>query len=126
VWGLGYSLVEATVSKYGLAGRQFIFATPSDGEMIDLHIALRVKRLAHPERILPGLDKIPEPILTRIVRALYMRGFENDIGQDFDIWTHKGYAQRPALAKNDGPIGLYRRYCRQFYPELRVRDLAAE
>jgi nitrite reductase/ring-hydroxylating ferredoxin subunit len=126
VWGLGYSLVEATVPKYGLAGRQFIFATPSDGEMIDLHIALRVKRLEHPERILPGLDKIPEPVLTRLVRMFYMKGFENDIGQDFDIWANKGYANRPALSKNDGPIGLYRRYCRQFYPELRLRDLAAE
>jgi nitrite reductase/ring-hydroxylating ferredoxin subunit len=125
VWGLGYSLVETGVPHYGLWGRQFIFATPSDGDMIDLHIALRVKRLEHPERILPGLDKVPEAWLTRLVRALFMKGFENDIYQDFDIWTHKGYAQRPMLAKNDGPIGLYRRYCRQFYPELRVREDAA-
>ena len=39
--------------------------------------------------------------------------------QDFEIWEHKQYADSPALAKEDGPIGVYRRYCEQFYPELR-------
>lgn len=124
VWGLGFSLVETGVANYGLWGRQFIFATPSDGEYIDLHIALRVKKLAHPERILPGLQMIPEPILTRLVRMFFMKGFENDINQDFDIWENKGYVLRPHLAKGDGPIGIYRRYCRQFYPELRAREAA--
>ncbi len=124
VWGLGYSLVETGVPRYGLWGRQFIFATPSDGELIDLHIALRVKRLEHPERILPGLDRVPEPVLTKLVQALFMKGFENDINQDFDIWENKGYVTRPAIARADGPIGQYRRYCRQFYPELRVSQAA--
>ncbi len=126
VWGLGYSMVETSVDSVGLHGRMYIFATPSDGEFIDLQIAAHVKRLEHPGRVLPGLEKIPEPLMTRLVHTLYMRAFANDIQQDFDIWQNKAYAQRPGLAKGDGPIGLYRRYCRQFYPELRVRDAAAE
>lgn len=126
VWGLGYSLVETGVPRYGLWARQFIFATPSDGEYIDLHISARVKRLEHPDRILAGLSYVPEPVLTRLVRFLFMKGFEHDIHQDFDIWENKGYVTRPAISKSDGPIGQYRRYCRQFYPELRVRDNAAE
>jgi len=124
VWGMGYSMVETGVESIGLYGRMYIFATPSDGEMIDLHIAARVKRLERPEQILKGLEKIPEPLMTRLVHTMYMKVFENDINQDFDIWQNKAYAQRPGLAKGDGPIGLYRRYCRQFYPELRVRDAA--
>lgn len=125
VWGLGYSMVEVHVPKYGLHGRQWVFATPSDGEYLDLHIALRVKDIEHPERIVPGLDKLPRGLLTRGLRAFFMQAFENDIAQDFEIWENKSYMARPALAKNDGPIGQYRRYCRQFYPELRTKDVAA-
>jgi hypothetical protein len=125
VWGLGYSLVETHVEKYGLRGRQWVFATPADGEFIDLHIAARVRDLEHPEALMPGLNRVPPAVLTRGVRAFFMHAFENDIGQDFEIWENKGYMARPALARGDGPIGQYRRYCRQFYPELRRRDASA-
>jgi hypothetical protein len=36
-----------------------------------------------------------------------------DVRQDFDIWNHKTYLEWPALA--DGPVGLYRRWARQFH-----------
>jgi phenylpropionate dioxygenase-like ring-hydroxylating dioxygenase large terminal subunit len=126
VWGLGYSRVEVSVPQYGIEARQWIFSTPSDGEHVDLHIALRVKPIAHPERILPGLQRLPRALLSGMVERMIMKVFENDIEQDFEIWEHKGYVQRPALNREDGPIGLYRRYCRQFYPELRVKAPAAE
>jgi nitrite reductase/ring-hydroxylating ferredoxin subunit len=126
VWGLGYSLVETGVPNYGLWARQYIFATPSDGEYIDLHIALRVKRVESLGRVLKPLRHIPEPLATMAVRTLFMKAFENDINQDFDIWENKGYVTRPAISKADGPIGLFRRYCRQFYPDLRVQEQAAE
>jgi nitrite reductase/ring-hydroxylating ferredoxin subunit len=126
VWGLGYSLVETGVPEYGLWGRLYIFSTPSDGEHIDLHIALRVKRVTDLGKVLGPLKHIPEPVATRVVQALFMKAFENDINQDFDIWENKGYVTRPAISKADGPIGMFRRYCRQFYPELRVQEQAAE
>jgi phenylpropionate dioxygenase-like ring-hydroxylating dioxygenase large terminal subunit len=125
VWGLGYSMVETHLKEYGLRGQQWVFSTPSDGEYIDLHIALRVREVEHPERILPGLEHVPQRLLMAGVRKFFMHAFENDIGQDFEIWENKGYMLRPAIAKNDGPIGQYRRYCRQFYPELRVKDAAS-
>jgi hypothetical protein len=34
---------------------------------------------------------------------------------DLEIWEHKAYLLRPALADNDGPIMRYRRWARQFY-----------
>lgn len=117
VWGLGYSLVEVHVPAYGLRTRQWIFATPSDGEFIDLHIALRVLPLAQPEQAFSALRFVPSAVTTRIVRALVMKAFEIDIMQDFEIWENKGYVSPPALVKEDGPIGLYRRYCRQFYDQ---------
>jgi hypothetical protein len=33
----------------------------------------------------------------------------------FEVWRHKRFASRPALAAGDGPIGLYRQWTRQFY-----------
>jgi phenylpropionate dioxygenase-like ring-hydroxylating dioxygenase large terminal subunit len=124
VWGLGYSMVETHVETYGLRGQQWVFSTPSDGEFIDLYIALRVSKLEHPERLFRGLEHVPQKVLMAGVRAFFMHAFENDIGQDFTIWENKRYMLRPAIAKNDGPIGQYRRYCRQFYPELRIKDAA--
>jgi nitrite reductase/ring-hydroxylating ferredoxin subunit len=121
-WGLGYSRVEVVVPHYGIEVRQWIFSTPADGEHVDLHIALRMKPIAFPERIVPGLDKLPRAMLTALAHAMIMRVFENDIEQDFEIWTHKGYVSPPALSRDDGPVGLYRRYCKQFYPELRARE----
>src|SRR5690606_34291196 len=100
--------------------------TPSDGEYIDLHIALRMKRVESLGKVFAPLRHVPEPVATRIVGTFFMKVFENDINQDFDIWENKGYVARPAISKADGPIGLFRRYCRQFYPELRVAEAAAE
>ena len=124
VWGLGFSLVESGVPNYGLWARQYIFATPSDGEYIDLHIALRVKRVDDLGKVMKPLRHVPEFVATRVVRSLFMKAFEIDINQDFEIWENKGYVTRPAISKADGPIGMYRRYCRQFYPELRVEQAA--
>ena len=31
----------------------------------------------------------------------------------------------PVLAQGDGPIPAYRKYCRQFYPDLRAQDVVA-
>ena len=39
------------------------------------------------------------------------------LGERIVIWTHKRYVHPPALSKGDGPVGLYRRWARQFYPE---------
>ena len=37
--------------------------------------------------------------------------------QDVVIWERKQYRPRPRLSRADGEIGLYRRYCEQFYPD---------
>lgn len=37
--------------------------------------------------------------------------------EDAEIWEHKAYVPRPALADTDGPIMKFRKWARQFYAE---------
>ncbi|WP_329075023.1 Rieske 2Fe-2S domain-containing protein [Streptomyces niveus] len=40
-----------------------------------------------------------------------------DNGGDVPLWNAKKYTDPPHLAVGDGPIGRYRKWCRQFYPQ---------
>ena len=48
---------------------------------------------------------------------LVLFGLARGAQQDFRIWGNKRYLEQPALAAGDGPIGIYRRWARQFYEE---------
>jgi len=37
------------------------------------------------------------------------------VQKDIEIWKYKRYLKHPALAEGDGPIGLYRKWAKQFY-----------
>ena len=102
VHGLGYSLVHAHVPRFGLETRLWVLPTPIDEERLTLRLAASIRRTKRP---------VPEGLLTRLVLA----GFAYDARQDFPIWENKRYLARPALAEGDGPIGMYRRWARQFY-----------
>ena len=41
--------------------------------------------------------------------------YVHDVEQDFVIWQHKEFVDRPALAQGDGPVVRYRRWAEQFY-----------
>ncbi len=107
VHGLGFSFVETHLQKLGIRTRQLVMATPTDGERIDLRISAAVS----------GLDQleIAAPLARLAVRQSLMRAFVSDVTDDFEIWQHKRYLERPALAKGDGPIPRYRKWARQFY-----------
>ena len=47
-----------------------------------------------------------------------------DAQQDIDIWERKRFQPRPVLSRADGKIMEFRRFCRQFYPE--VADIAEQ
>jgi hypothetical protein len=40
------------------------------------------------------------------------------VGEYLDLWTHKKFVDQPPLAKGDGPVAVYRRYVKQFYPPI--------
>ena len=50
------------------------------------------------------------------MRAAVLEGLRHDVSQDIPFWHSKRNTERPLLAEGDGPIAIYRRWCKQFYP----------
>ena len=103
VHGLGWSLAEGEIAALGMRFRQFVLATPIDQDRIHLRIGTAV------ERRLPGVDWV--------LREFGFRSVAKEVERDRPIWENKRYLEHPVLAKGDGPIGAYRRWARQFYPQ---------
>ena len=83
-------------------------------------MAVKAGRLG---QIMKPLAFLPRAVAMRIVSEMALKSYTDDIEQDFDIWENKRYLQPPALADGDGPVGPYRKWCKQFYPAI---ELAAE
>ena len=99
--GLGYSEVEISLPALGYEIRQWVLPTPVDADTVDLRLAVSLRargwiRPAAQQAIAIGVAK--------------------EINRDIAIWRRKQYLARPALSKEDGPIGRYRAWARQFYP----------
>ncbi len=121
VHGLGYSFVEARVPELGLEYRYFVYATPVADMELELRIAGTVRRLEKstlrgPLRPL-GMSRRLARAVEPLIGLRSFRIFQNDVEQDFQIWKHKEFVARPALAIGDGPVMRYRRWAEQFYDE---------
>jgi nitrite reductase/ring-hydroxylating ferredoxin subunit len=115
-YGLGYSVVEVEVPAFGLRSRHFVFGSCMDERTMKLRLAISLKHIAHPEKINPLLRFVPKPLLHRVILAASMRGYKNDVAQDFEIWRNKIGIERPPLAEGDGPIHAFRQWTKQFDP----------
>ncbi len=104
LFGLGVSLVEATIPLVGARTRQLVLATPVSPGRIELRLAMQVQHEGGPAR----------SIAERIAARIATRSFVHDVRQDVPIWASQRYVPRPALAHGDGPIVPYRRWARQF------------
>lgn len=113
VHGLGVIHVDTFAAMVGMQARQRIFATPIDADHIHLRAALHVRKLGDPET-------------TKSVAEMFRNGFATDFVKDFPIWENKMYRAQPMLSEADGPIGVYRRWCKQFYSEVEDADAAAD
>jgi phenylpropionate dioxygenase-like ring-hydroxylating dioxygenase large terminal subunit len=78
-------------------------ATPIDAETTDVSFAYTVNTRA-------GAGA------ARGVGAAIIRDLEKQMGEDIVIWEHKKYWDKPLLCDGDGPIPVYRRWMRQFFP----------
>jgi 3-ketosteroid 9alpha-monooxygenase subunit A len=106
-YGFGLSLVRFK----GVVETLLIGAvTPIDGENVDVRFSFSLKKLG-------GAD------ITRGVGAAFIAEVSRQLEQDIPIWEHKAQWERPVLCEGDGPIGLFRRWSRQFYSET---EAAAE
>ena len=102
VHGLGHSVVEVTTPKFNTEFRTYVLCTPIDED----HVVLRGGGT---------MKALPDPNVTAMIEKVFFKGFVDDVEQDFDIWQNKRYLDRPVLTSIDGPIGAYRKWCRQFY-----------
>ena len=74
-------------------------------------------RWAAPLRTASSVKQVGVPPIAHLVRSAATWGLNREVGQDAPIWETKRYVEKPILAEGDGPIGEYRRYCKQFYVE---------
>ncbi|MFO7563241.1 MAG: Rieske 2Fe-2S domain-containing protein [Enhygromyxa sp.] len=102
--GLGAVIVHTHVRNVDIRARQRLYATPVDEGHIDIRGIVHVLEQDDPE-------------FTAELEDLFYRAYVEDFAKDFPIWENKRYLTRPVLAKGDGPVGVYRRWCTQFYDE---------
>ncbi len=115
--GLGYSFVEIHEKTIDMHARLWVLPTPVDGTNIDLVLASQLQEIRKPRRFISGLGFLPSRLRQRLMNQILLSQQKRDVLQDVVIWERKRFRTPPRLCKADGPIGLYRRYCRQFYPE---------
>jgi hypothetical protein len=53
--------------------------------------------------------------LTEGVAMAFMDEVTRQLEQDIPIWENKRYLNPPVLCDGDGPIGLFRKWSKQFY-----------
>jgi 3-ketosteroid 9alpha-monooxygenase subunit A len=100
-WGFGFG----QVSFRGIVETSLVTSvTPIDGEYVDVRFSFSVKSLGD-ERITRGVGK-----------AL-IADIEKQMREDIPIWENKAFLERPVLCDGDGPIGVFRTWCKQFYSE---------
>ncbi len=113
--GLGHIESRTHVLTAGLRARQRIHPTPIDEEQVAIFAVANIRAM-------------PSAEYTEEIDTIFWDAFVEDFARDFPIWENKDYLEHPMLAGGDGPIGEYRRWCRQFYdqPEDVAKTAAPE
>lgn len=113
VHGLGVSIVDLTVHTIGACQRLYVLPTPiGDGRVL---LRLGVTSRLEPTDERPALlRRVPPAIVARAAREMTLLALYYDVVQDRKVWTTKRHLPHPLLAEGDGPIGLYRKWGRQF------------
>lgn len=99
VYGLGLSWLEVDAPlKY----RFMVAGTPIDEQWVDLRLLFLIDEG-------PGATELSNK--GRSIMGLISRNTSMDV----EIWSHKIYHDRPPLVAGDGPIGVMRKWAKQFY-----------
>jgi phenylpropionate dioxygenase-like ring-hydroxylating dioxygenase large terminal subunit len=98
-YGFGFSTVRFT----GIVDTLLVSTmVPIDEEHVDVRFNFTLK-------------KWPDKDVTKSVGKAFIGEVSRQLEQDIPIWEHKVYWDHPVLCDGDGPIGLFRKWCRQFY-----------
>jgi nitrite reductase/ring-hydroxylating ferredoxin subunit len=85
--------------------------TPIDGENVHLRFNFSVKKTGGAE-------------MARGVGKAFVAEVTRQLEQDIPIWEHKVQLEQPLLCDGDGPIGIFRRWCKQFYSWPKEQEAA--
>ncbi len=103
-----YGIGLTTIRLSGLVETLLIAGpTPIDEERSHLRYAFTVRDVGEP--------------LSTVVCDAFVREVQRQLDEDIPIWENKAYLERPLLVDGDGPIGLFRAWARQFYPQRETR-----
>jgi phenylpropionate dioxygenase-like ring-hydroxylating dioxygenase large terminal subunit len=99
-WGFGFSTTRfmGLVETFLMAS-----ATPIDAGRTEIMFAFSVRKIG--KGITGGVGKA------------FMAEIKRQLEQDIPIWENKRYLDRPMLCDGDGPIGVFRQWAKQFYPD---------
>ncbi len=117
--GYGISCLHADmyIPKFGLRMCTMVMATMITPNRLQLRQSNRVQ-FSEP-RWLPKLPaRQVSRSLTRLLAGPLFKGSCDFTAADFPIWDTKKYLPLPRLAPGDGPIGSFRHWARQFYPQV--------
>ncbi|MFF3767561.1 Rieske 2Fe-2S domain-containing protein [Streptomyces sp. NPDC001922] len=127
---LGEHRVEIEVDGHGLSALHTDVRTPGLGlEMCTLVTATMIApgrmqfrqasrfAVAAPARWSPRAARLLGRALSRVLARPMFRWSCDFTAADFPIWNTKEYTSPPRLAPGDGPIGPFRHWARQFYPQ---------
>ncbi len=117
VLGLGYSVVDIHVPVYGMRSKNFVMPMPTSDGMVELRLGMLVQKIENPGKFHPAMKIMPKSLATSIILAFSFKAFVAEVKSDFIIWENKRWIDPPPLAEGDGPIGIYRKYCKQFYTD---------
>lgn len=117
VYGLGFSFVDITEHTIPVRSRFWVLVTPLDGIHVELVLANQVQEIDRVKRSIVGLGFLPKRTRARLSNHMMLEGQVQDVEQDLPVWNRKIFRPRPVLSSADGKVMLYRRYCRQFYPD---------
>ncbi|MEU3753750.1 Rieske 2Fe-2S domain-containing protein [Streptomyces olivoreticuli] len=91
----------------------WVLPTPTGPARMRLNIAVTT------DREIPGRrgSGTPHRALVMGISRFVLHQTMRDLKPDLDIWHHRRPDPHPRLSSADGPIGLHRKWARQFYPE---------
>jgi phenylpropionate dioxygenase-like ring-hydroxylating dioxygenase large terminal subunit len=100
-WGFGF----ATTRFKGIVETLLVASvTTIDENDVDVRFSFTVRKLPHKD-------------VTKTVGRAFIAEIERQLNQDIPIWENKRYVAPPLLCDGDGPIGLFRKWVKQFYSE---------
>ncbi len=77
---------------------------PVDDEYVDVRFTFAVKKLG-------GAS------VTSGVGKAFIAEVSRQLEQDRPVWENKIYIHPPVLCDGDGPVGMFRNWSKQFYPD---------